>query len=81
MSPTRHLVIFCDGTWIGRETEVEDAPPSNIRMLANMVGTVEFSPTSSPPHPTLVHPITSSPNVTAGYQEGIGLNQPFASYL
>lgn len=81
MSPSKRLVIFSDGTWVGRETEVEGAPPSNIRHLANMVGRVQFS---NPPgqEPTRVHPIkTRNPNVTAGYQEGVGLNATFLEYI
>jgi uncharacterized protein (DUF2235 family) len=78
-SPSKRLVIFCDGSWCGRETQVSGAPPSNIRMLANMVGDVEFTKDAAP---TKVHPInTTNSSVTAGYQEGIGVNKTFLEYL
>ncbi|KAF2242251.1 hypothetical protein BU26DRAFT_157517 [Trematosphaeria pertusa] len=81
MSPPKRLVIFCDGTWVGRETAVPNAPPSNIRKLANMVGTVQFAQPEGR-EPTIVHPIlTYDPNVIAGYQEGVGLNKTFLSYI
>ncbi|KAF2849569.1 hypothetical protein T440DRAFT_130131 [Plenodomus tracheiphilus IPT5] len=41
--PSKRLVVFCDGTWVGRETAVANAPPSNIRQLANMVGEVHYN--------------------------------------
>lgn len=88
MRPKKRLVIFCDGTWVGRETTVEDAPPSNIRQLANMVGQVQYrnEPTQSP---AIVHNIKphgirtseSSPHIIAGYQEGVGLNRTFLEYI
>jgi len=54
--PAKRLVIFCDGTWVGRETAIADAPPSNIRQLANMVGEVQY--TSDPlQQPATIHPI------------------------
>ncbi|KAF2635626.1 hypothetical protein P280DRAFT_493609 [Massarina eburnea CBS 473.64] len=60
-TPPRHLVIFCDGTWIGHETEISGAPKSNIRLLAEMVGTIQFPTTSSEAtaNPTLVHRIST----------------------
>src|SRR5690242_5904041 len=54
--PPKRLVIFCDGTWVGRETTVAGAPPSNIRQLANMVGEVQYA--SDPmQEPAKIHPI------------------------
>jgi uncharacterized protein (DUF2235 family) len=48
-------------------------------MLANMVGDVEFTKDAAP---TKVHPInTTNSSVTAGYQEGIGVNKTFLEYL
>ena len=79
--PSKRLVIFCDGTWVGRETQVPGAPPSNIQMLAGMIGQVQFS---SPPgkEPTKIHPIhTADSDIIAGYQEGVGLNKTFLEYL
>ncbi|CAO2647601.1 Nn.00g085230.m01.CDS01 [Neocucurbitaria sp. VM-36] len=40
---SKRLLIFCDGTWVGRETNVANAPTSNIRQLANLVGDVQYS--------------------------------------
>ncbi|KAF2713397.1 hypothetical protein K504DRAFT_368738 [Pleomassaria siparia CBS 279.74] len=82
-TPTKRLAIFCDGTWCGRETRVPGAPPSNILMLASMVGNVRFL-ASAGELPTAVHPIhphNGNPNIVAGYQEGVGLNKTFLEYL
>jgi hypothetical protein len=81
-TPSKRLLIFCDGTWCGRETGTS----SNIRILADMVGQVQFpSPTATPSQSdstTTVFPlITSQSNVIAGYQEGVGLNKTFLEYL
>lgn len=94
--PAKRLVIFCDGTWVGRETKVANAPPSNIRQLANMVGEVEYNEATV--HESTVHPIRVRPhilensfnpsvssndesNIIAGYQEGVGLNRTFLEYI
>jgi hypothetical protein len=46
-----------------------------------MVGTVTFV-SAGGNEPTIVHPITTrSPNVEAGYQEGVGTNQTFLEYI
>ena len=85
--PTKRLAIFCDGTWVGRETEVEDAPPSNIRQLANMVGEVKYvtdDKTAAKVHPIIPHNTTpkgSPSDIIAGYQEGVGLNKTFLQYI
>jgi hypothetical protein len=85
--PTKRLAVFCDGTWVGRETQVEDAPPSNIRQLANMVGEVQYDTddkTAAKVHPIKPHKTTtqsSTPNIIAGYQEGVGLNKTFLQYI
>ncbi|KAI4660774.1 uncharacterized protein J4E79_005342 [Alternaria viburni] len=86
--PSKRLAIFCDGTWVGRETQVEDAPPSNIRQLANMVGEVQYSTddkTAAKVHHIKPHKTTttdsSSPDIIAGYQEGVGLNKTFLQYI
>lgn len=75
--PPKRLLIFCDGTWCGRET----ATNSNIYYLVDMVGKVQFS--SQPgEEPTKVHPIQPfQSSVVAGYQEGVGLNKTFLEYL
>ncbi|PSN75223.1 hypothetical protein BS50DRAFT_596263 [Corynespora cassiicola Philippines] len=78
---SKRLIVFCDGTWVGRETKVAGAPPSNIRMMADMVGEVEFS---RDPRKTQarIHKIRTSRNdVVAGYQEGVGLGKTFLEYL
>lgn len=68
--PSKRLAVFCDGTWVGRETTVEGAPPSNIRQLADGVGEVNYSeePGESPAkvHPIRVHRRGAS-NATNGY--------------
>ncbi|KAF1832825.1 hypothetical protein BDW02DRAFT_599591 [Decorospora gaudefroyi] len=81
--PSKRLAVFCDGTWVGRETHVEDAPPSNIRQLANMVGEVKYvAPASTAQvHPITPHTTTNAANITAGYQEGCGLDKTFLEYL
>ncbi|RMZ68756.1 peptidoglycan binding domain containing [Pyrenophora seminiperda CCB06] len=81
--PPKRLAVFCDGTWVGRETKVEDAPPSNIRQLANMVGEVHYTndTTSAAIHPIKPHTHSNSENITAGYQEGVGLNKNFLQYI
>ncbi|KAL1801274.1 hypothetical protein ACET3X_001616 [Alternaria dauci] len=85
--PPKRLAVFCDGTWVGRETEVEDAPPSNIRQLANMVGDVEYvtdDKTAAKVHPIRPHntaSLDSSSDIIAGYQEGVGLNKTFLQYI
>jgi uncharacterized protein (DUF2235 family) len=90
--PPKRLAVFCDGTWVGRETNVADAPPSNIRQLANMVGEVQYtsSSTSAKVHPIKPHKTASrttnsdshsTPDITAGYQEGVGLNKNFLQYI
>ncbi|KAE8857750.1 hypothetical protein PTNB73_08998 [Pyrenophora teres f. teres] len=81
--PPKRLAIFCDGTWVGRETKVDDAPPSNIRQLANMVGQVHYTneTTAAAVHPIVPHAHTNSSNITAGYQEGVGLNKNFLQYI
>lgn len=80
-SPSKRLVIFCDGTWCGRETQVPGAPESNIKILADMVGEVQFDdvPGKEPTKVHTIHPLRD--NITAGYQEGVGLNKTFLEYL
>ncbi|KAH5502406.1 hypothetical protein HBI29_146180 [Parastagonospora nodorum] len=86
--PSKRLAIFCDGTWVGRETNVPGAPASNIRQLANMVGEVQYNGSNieeSAVHPLRVHSHvqsgSSSDSVIAGYQEGVGLNRTFLDYI
>ncbi|KAH8723022.1 hypothetical protein GQ44DRAFT_729158 [Phaeosphaeriaceae sp. PMI808] len=97
---TKKLVVFCDGTWVGRETSVANAPASNIRQLTNMIGEVKYN--NATIQEAVVHPITvhahvqsgqqngshkapnssnNTPNVVAGYQEGVGLNRTFLEYI
>jgi uncharacterized protein (DUF2235 family) len=83
----RRLVVFCDGTWVGRETSVSGRR-SNIQLLANMVGEIQFVGDATK-NPSKVHPISprntstskGKPNVVAGYQEGVGLNGTFLEYI
>lgn len=75
--PSKRLVIFCDGTWCGRETGTF----SNIRVVAEMVGDVLFTGNRDD-EATKVHPIHAyQEHITAGYQEGVGLNKTFLEYL
>ncbi|KAF2123883.1 hypothetical protein P153DRAFT_371210 [Dothidotthia symphoricarpi CBS 119687] len=62
--PSKRLVIFCDGTWVGRETQVAGAPFSNIRQLANMVGEVQYS-SESRAEPGEVHTIRPHASVSS----------------
>lgn len=58
------------------------APRSNIRMLADMVGEVQFGNLDPREHPAVVHSIIPrSANIVAGYQEGIGLGATFLEYI
>ena len=74
---------------MGRETRVANTSESNIRLLANMVGKVQYSskPDQDPAqiHPILPHGSRSrqypSPDIVAGYQEGVGLNGTFLEYV
>ncbi|KAH7127172.1 hypothetical protein B0J11DRAFT_505881 [Dendryphion nanum] len=76
--PTKRLVVFCDGTWCGRETGTN----SNINILAKTLGTIEYNGNDPVEEPTKVFSITTNnANVTAGYQEGVGLNKTFLEYL
>ncbi|KAF2651530.1 hypothetical protein K491DRAFT_606642 [Lophiostoma macrostomum CBS 122681] len=76
-APPKRLLVFCDGTWCGRETGTY----TNIRAVADMVGKMRFSDDSDK-EPTKVHVIEPrQANVIAGYQEGIGVNKTFLEYL
>jgi hypothetical protein len=72
--PPKRLVIFCDGTWVGRETQVADAPESNIRQLANMVGEVQYN--GKTVQESTVHPIRVHPHIQSNHTNG---SNPFAS--
>ena len=61
---TRPLVIFCDGTWCGRETDTK----SNIYVLAKIVGIKIDDPTD-----TDVHSLEDK----AWYMHGVGLGSTF----
>ncbi len=87
--PPKRLVIFCDGTWVGHETRVANTSPSNIRMLANMVGEVQY-PRKNIAEPAKVHTIIphgsqyrsqSEADIFAGYQEGVGTDRTFLEYI
>lgn len=73
----KRLIVFCDGTWCGRETGTD----SNIEKLAGMIGAIDQTIRVGD-SPTKVHSIRHTRDgVTAGYQEGIGLNKTFLEYL
>jgi uncharacterized protein (DUF2235 family) len=76
MRPPKRLAIFCDGTWVGRETTVADAPASNIRQLANMVGEVEYNEATV--EESTVHPIRVHPYIQSSQQSS---SNPFATSI
>lgn len=79
--PQNRLVVFCDGSWLDGPTHITGAPRSNIRMLADMVGDVQFSGLDANEKPEIVHYIMPrQPNVVAGYQEGVGPQQNFLDF-
>jgi hypothetical protein len=72
---SKRLLVFCDGTWCGRETSFQNSK-SNIQMLAEKVGQINYLPQPTDKEANIVHPISPiQADVIAGYQEGIGLNK------
>lgn len=71
MAPDRpkKLVLFCDGTWCGRETGTQ----TNIWLLAKCIG-IDMENDKFDLKDT-------SRGVTARYFEGCGLGKPFLYYL
>jgi uncharacterized protein (DUF2235 family) len=69
MAPLNKLIVLCDGTWCGRETNTE----SNINYLARMVGIDMNGPGDVQ---TL-----DRPGVLARYADGVGLGSTFLDYL
>ncbi|KAM6514375.1 hypothetical protein FALCPG4_015524 [Fusarium falciforme] len=67
-SKPRPLVILCDGTWAGRETDTR----TNIYLLARMVGIDIENPTD-----TDIHVLDDS----AWYIHGVGLGSTFLDYV
>ncbi|OAL54619.1 hypothetical protein IQ07DRAFT_273782 [Pyrenochaeta sp. DS3sAY3a] len=67
MAKTRRVIVLCDGTWCGRETNTK----SNIYFLAQMIG---VNLTQTPAE-------TLSPYLRARYFDGVGLGGDFMSYL
>jgi hypothetical protein len=75
------LVVFCDGSWLGSQTHIANAPQSNIRILADMVGEVQYSGADIIENHAMIHHIAPrQPNVVAGYQGGVGPNQNFLDF-
>jgi uncharacterized protein (DUF2235 family) len=68
------LVVLCDGTWCGRETDTE----SNIQHLARMIGidmTIDTGPDD-------IHILDArGDSVQARYADGVGLGSTFLDYL
>jgi uncharacterized protein (DUF2235 family) len=68
------LVVLCDGTWCGRETDTE----SNIQHLARMIGidmTIDTGPDD-------IHTLSARGDlVQARYANGVGLGSTFLDYL
>jgi hypothetical protein len=65
----RRVIVLCDGTWCGRETNTK----SNIYFLAKMIGVnLHRNPAVN---------ASSSGNVHARYFDGVGLGGDFMSYL
>ncbi|KAH7112586.1 hypothetical protein B0J11DRAFT_446805 [Dendryphion nanum] len=69
MATTRRVIVLCDGTWCGRETNTK----SNIYFLAKMIG-VNFLR-----NPAVYE--SSSGNIHARYFDGVGLDGDFMSYI
>ncbi|KAG0308116.1 hypothetical protein BGZ99_001266 [Dissophora globulifera] len=68
------LIVLCDGTWCGSETNTQ----SNINLLAGMIGAMPA------PNPTHAQPIPyggHDPGVQACYFPGSGLGGTFLEYL
>lgn len=66
---TRKVIVLCDGTWCGRETDTR----SNIDYLARMIGIDTRA--------TPAEYISPYGDVRAKYFDGVGLGGDFASYL
>ncbi|KAI8689377.1 hypothetical protein LRP88_14159 [Fusarium phalaenopsidis] len=69
MATTRRVIVLCDGTWCGRETNTK----SNINILAQMVGV------NLAANPAVNNPLTH--DVRARYFDGVGLGGDFMNYL
>ena len=69
MAATRRVIVLCDGTWCGPETDTK----SNIHYLAEMIGI----------NMAVMPAVYISPggNVRARYFSGVGLEGDFISYL
>jgi hypothetical protein len=74
MDGTPKLVVLCDGTWCGRETNTN----SNIQHLAKMIGIDMASDTGSGDIHTLG---AEGDSVQARYADGVGLGSTFLDYL
>nr|CEG03440.1 unnamed protein product [Fusarium acuminatum CS5907] len=72
MAAIRRVIVLCDGTWCGRETNTR----SNINILSRMIG---INLNTVAPSPV----VYSSPtgDVRAGYFDGVGLGGDFMNYL
>jgi hypothetical protein len=66
------IVVLCDGTWCGRETDTQ----SNIYFLADMMRIDMISSTGEDD----VH-LLDRPGVKARYADGVGLGSTFLDYL
>lgn len=69
MATTRRVIVLCDGTWCGRETNTA----SNVSILARMIG-INLSANPA---------VYASPigDVRARYFDGVGLGGDFVSYI
>lgn len=67
-SSGKPLIVLCDGTWCGRETNTK----SNIYMLARMVGIQINDPTDTGEHEL---------QGKAWYKHGVGLGSTFLEYV
>jgi hypothetical protein len=74
MADSPKLVVLCDGTWCGRETNTE----SNIYYLARMMGIDMTGDTGPDDIHTLGVPGDA---VQARYANGVGLGSTFLDYL
>ncbi|KAH7310707.1 hypothetical protein B0I35DRAFT_358552 [Stachybotrys elegans] len=72
MATRRRVIVLCDGTWCGRETNTR----SNINFLSRMIG---INLDISAPSPVVY--MSPTRDVRAAYFDGVGLGGDFMNYL
>jgi uncharacterized protein (DUF2235 family) len=76
--PSKRLVVFCNGSWIGHELHVAGAPTSNIRQLANMVGEIQYK--DSLTQETAIHPIRIHPRILSRQEPTVRSGETRSSF-